>query len=148
MYLKFCSDSDYLVHAREVLDNIACSVVSILPVEIGDDVDSLKMVVTVVDWRVLRQADGSMYDKVFAAAKRMGTRMDNALLARLYQQQEQEQQEQEEEQKRRAAMTARQLEELNERTPPPPPFRVVDMPHYEAIHHKLGKIPVILYDNR
>lgn len=148
MYLKFCSDSDYLVHAREVLDNIACSVVSILPAEIGDDVDSLKMVVTVVDWRVLRQADGSMYDKVFAAAKRMGTRMDNALLARLYQQQEQEQQEQEEEQKRRAAMTARQLEELNERTPPPPPFRVVDMPHYEAIHHKLGKIPVILYDNR
>jgi len=145
MFLKFSSDSEYLLHAREVLDNIACSVVSILPVEIGDDVDSLKMVVTVVDWRVLRQADGSMYDKVFGAAQRMGTRMDNALLAGLYQRQEKEQQALEEEQKRRKALTARQLEEMEEQASSQPSNQVVDMPHYQEIHDKLGKIPVNIH---
>jgi hypothetical protein len=147
MFLKFSVDSDYLLHAREALDNIACSVVSILPVDIGDDLDSLKMVVTVVDWRVLRQADGSMYDKVFGAAQRLGTRMDNALLARLYQQQEKEQHEVEERRRSRLAMTAKQLEELEVAEQQAPSFEaisVVDLPHYDAIHEKLGKIPVSL----
>lgn len=111
MYLKFTEDTDYLTHAREALDNISCAVVSILPVEIGDDVDSLKMIVTVVDWRVLRQNDGSMYDKVFGAAKRLATRADNALLARLYQQQEREQQEVDDRRKAQMSMTPRQREE-------------------------------------
>ena len=146
MFLKFSQDCDYLVHAREALDNIACSVVSILPVEVGDDVDLLKLVVTVVDWRVLRQVDGSMYDKVFGAAKRMGTRMDNALLARLYQQQEKEQQVAEDLKLERLSLTPRQLEELSHQQQLEPSVlqvdSVVDMPHYEAIHSKLGKIPV------
>lgn len=148
MYLKFSQDCDYLVHARQALDNISCSVVSILPVEIGDDVDLLKLIVTVVDWRVLRQADGSMYDKVFGAAKRMGTRKDNTLLARLYQQQEKEQQAVEDQRLERLTLSPRQLEELSQQQTPVSPVQcVVDMPHYDAIHVKLGKIPVSYYHN-
>ena len=143
MYLKFNEDSEYLVHAREALDNIACSVVSILPIEIGDDMDSLKMVVTVVDWRVLRQDEGSMYDKVFGAAKRIGNRMDNILLARLYQQQEAEQQELEDMRKKRQQLTPRQLEELPDLEWGVNTMeKVLDTPRYEEIHVKLGKIPV------
>lgn len=143
MYLKFSQDTDYLVHAREALDNIACAVVSILPAEVGDDIDSLKLVVTVVDWRVLRQADGSMYDKVFGAARRHSTRMDNTLLARLYQQQEKEQQAAEDRRRAILRMTPGEREELTEQQLPVPSVdQVVDMPHYEAIHIKLGKIPV------
>jgi hypothetical protein len=137
-------------------------VVSILPVEVDDDVDSLKMVVTVVDWRVLRQADGSMYDKVFAVARRMGTRLDNALLAHLYQQQEREQPREEDERKARRTLTPRQLEGREEAeeewrataaagsgsagsgavSAGAAIDRLVDMP---AIHLKLGKISVRLY---
>lgn len=129
MYMNFLSDSDFLVHAREALDNISCSVISVLPQSVGDDNDSLKLVVTVVDWRVLRHNDGKMYDKVFGAAKRIGTRMDNALLARLYQQQEMEQQGNE---PGSSSIVCSSI----------PSFTcVVDMPNYNAIHDRLGKIP-------
>ena len=74
-----------------------------------------------------------MYDKVFGAAKRMGTRMDNALLARLYQQQEKEQQVAEDLKLERLSLTPRQLEELSHQQQLEPSVlqvdSVVDMPN-------------------
>jgi hypothetical protein len=86
--ITFPLDKDYLLHAREVLSNIACAVFAILPESVCADTEKFQAVVTTVDWAILKRNDGSMYERVWSAAQRLGSRMDTALVARLLQQQD------------------------------------------------------------
>lgn len=84
--IVFPLDKDYLLHAREVLSNIACAVFAILPESVCADPEKFQAVVTIVDWAILKRNDGSMYERVWGAAQRLGSRMDLALVSRLLQQ--------------------------------------------------------------
>lgn len=80
--LTFSSDREILLHAREMLDNISCSIFIILPVEINKEL-YLRLVITIVDWFVLKEHDGSIYDIVWNASHRLTEAMDHILVNKL-----------------------------------------------------------------
>lgn len=69
MALRFDDALCAIRHAREALDNIVCGVLALLPEDVAQDADKLKHIINIVDKRALGLNDGSMYQKVFAAAK-------------------------------------------------------------------------------
>jgi hypothetical protein len=80
--LKFPSDRESLVHGREMLDNISCSIFILLPVDI-DQNTYLRLVITIVDWFILRENDGSVYDLLWNASHRITETMDQILVNKL-----------------------------------------------------------------
>lgn len=82
--LPFTENKDFLLHAREALDNISCSVLSVLPEGVDSNPDQLKAIVNFVDYMVLKSEDGNMYRKVYSAATRMGQSADRSLVKSLY----------------------------------------------------------------
>lgn len=80
--LKFPSDRDSLVHGREMLDNISCSIFILLPADINQNT-YLRLVITIVDWYILRENDGSVYDLLWNASHRMTETMDQTLVNKL-----------------------------------------------------------------
>jgi hypothetical protein len=80
--LVFSSDREILTHGREMLDNISCSIFILLPADLSQDL-YLRLVITIVDWFVLREHDGSIYDHLWNAAHRLTATMDQILVNKL-----------------------------------------------------------------
>ena len=83
MEIQFDSDHNALEHARECLDTISCSVLTCLPMELGQDKDKLMILVNTVDRKVLSMNDSAMYYKVWSAAQRLENNSDNFLKLKL-----------------------------------------------------------------
>lgn len=81
--LTFDNDKDYLLHGREMLDNISCSIFTILPLDINQEL-YLRLVITIVDWYILKEHDGSIYDILWNSAHRLTKKMDQVLVEKLY----------------------------------------------------------------
>jgi hypothetical protein len=80
--LSFQSDRDQLIHGREMLDNISCSIFILLPSDINQN-SYLRLVITIVDWFILREHDGSVYDLLWNASHRITETMDQILINKL-----------------------------------------------------------------
>jgi hypothetical protein len=85
--LVFSSDRDLLTHGREMLDNISCSIFILLPADLNQDL-YLRLVITIVDWFVLKEHDGSIYDHLWNAAHRLTDTMDQIFVNKLLEQRE------------------------------------------------------------
>lgn len=81
--LKFSCDKDILEHARECLDAIACSLLSVLPVEATpDNSHNIENIVRSVDRHVLGLSHKAMYCKAFLAAYLISSENDQKLKSR------------------------------------------------------------------
>lgn len=87
--LKFSCDKDILEHARECLDAIACSLLSVLPVEsTPDNSHNIENIVRSVDRHVLGLSHNAMYCKAFLAAYLISAESDQKLKSRILQKRE------------------------------------------------------------
>jgi hypothetical protein len=78
--LKFSCDKEILEHARECLDAIACSLLSVLPVEsTPDNSHNVENIVRSVDRHVLGLSHRAMYCKAFLAAYLISAENDQKL---------------------------------------------------------------------
>jgi len=74
--MNFPSNLEKLSHARECLDNISSSILTIISENVIDDKDKLITIVNIVDRKMLALNDFAMYDKVWSAAKRLEGKSD------------------------------------------------------------------------